>query len=297
MARPVPAHAAQPLEPQEDEPIAYIGHGGFFDRKGRQIVPTAEFVAKAQSWYGQQLLAGLDPKQQAEHSAFERRLEGLKQDGQAGLAVRQRSLDWLLAHSPLTVAVGRIRAKVSALEYALRWRLPRRDDLKELQSREPFALDPKVEARLKRPEFSPGGATVFLATTNSGQAYINECAAANVPIPPSIGVLDPMGTAGWRSLGFIPQAEQFIVGTPAEVRVFQSAKGMCIALPRYTDGTKTTVALDGVICLSKTSSKVCFWDNQMGGRSFQFGSGTKVPIGVANLAVNPAGQYQGGGAE
>jgi hypothetical protein len=299
LLHPAPAALDAPSQAQDDEPIAYIGHGGFFDRNGRQIVPTAEFVAKAQNWYRKRLLAGLKSNQQAELSAFERRLgEGLNQEGQAGLVVQQRSLDWLIAHSPRTVTEGRMQAKLNALKYRLQWKLARRDDPEQLQSLEPFELDPKIEARLRLPEFNPGSATTFLVTTNGGQLYINECMAADVPIPPSIGVLDPNGTAGWKSLGFIPTGDQFIVGTPAEVRVFESPKGMCVALPRYTSAAKTTVQLDGVICLSKTTSKVCFWDNSMNnGPSFSFASGTKIPIGVPNLAVNPAGQYQAGGAE
>ena len=35
----------------ETEPIATIGHGGFFDHEGRQIVLTLEFVAQVQDWY------------------------------------------------------------------------------------------------------------------------------------------------------------------------------------------------------------------------------------------------------
>jgi hypothetical protein len=283
---------------QEGEPIAYTGHGAFFDRNGRQIVPTAEFVARAQSWYRSRLLAGLKPNQQTEFAAFERRLRaGLNQEGQAGLVMQQRSLDWLLARAPLTQAEGRMRSKLNALSYRLKWRLALRDNPEELRNLVPFQLDPGIDTRLKRQEFNPGSAISPLVTTNSGQAYINECMAAGVPIPPTIGVLDPNGTAGWKSLGFIPEAEQFIVGTPAEVRVFESPAGMCIALPRYTSAAKTTVQLDGVICLSRTTSKVCFWDNQMSKVGFFFATGTKIPIGVPNLAINPMGQYQAGGAE
>lgn len=74
--------------------------------------------------------------------------------------------------------------------------------------------------------------------------------------------MDPAGTAGWKSQGFIPTGDQFIVGSPAEVRTYQSTNpaGMCYALPRF-DANKTTVNLDGVICLSEETSKVCFWDN------------------------------------
>ena len=303
-ARSEVASAASPVEPQEvreaqeDEPIAYVGHGGFFDQNGDQISPTIEWVAETQRWYRKRLLDRLEPNQKAELVAFERRLaEGLTPEGQAELVVQQRSLDWLAAHSPQTVALERLRTKLNALKHRLSWRLPRRDDREPLQGLVPFKLDSKIEAKLGLAEFKIAGGTASLVTTNSGQAYIDECTAADVPIPPSIGVLDPAGTAGWKSLGFIPTAEQFIVGTPAEVRIFKSSKGMCIALPRYSDGTKTIVDLDGVICLSRTTSKVCFWDNQMSGSGFSFAAGTQIPIGLANLAVDPMGRYQAGGAE
>ncbi|HEY9420849.1 MAG TPA: hypothetical protein VIW92_05515, partial [Thermoanaerobaculia bacterium] len=144
-----PAHLLRPAPTQarEDEPIAYIGHGAFFSRNGRQIVPTAEFVAKAQSWYRAHLLAGLNPKQRAAFSAFEQRLgKGLNLGGQAGLVVRQRALDWLTAKSPRTTATGRIQAKLNALTFRLNWRLPVQNDLKQLQSLEPFPLSPKIKA-------------------------------------------------------------------------------------------------------------------------------------------------------
>ena len=80
-----------PLEAQEDqgqEPIAYIGHGAFFDQQGRQIVPTEEFVEQAQSWYRKRLLDRLSEKSQVEFFSFERRLqEGLRRQGQERLIV------------------------------------------------------------------------------------------------------------------------------------------------------------------------------------------------------------------
>ena len=293
------ARAARLLSPSPartgGEPIASVGHGGFFDSNGQQIVPTVEFMAKAQSWYRDRLVSGLNSKKLGELAAFEQRLaKGLSLEGQTKLVVQQRSLDWLVINSPRIAAEGRMQLKVNALKYRLNWRLPRRNELKQLQTLVPFKLDPKIEARLKLPEFK---LVEKLATTNSGAAYEAECIANGVPIPPSIGVMDPMGLTGWKSLGFIPPAEQFIVGTPAELRVFTNANGMCFALPRYSSGTLATVILDGVICLSQTTSKVCFWDNQMGGAGFSFPSGTQIPIGSPNLVVNPGGQYQAGGAE
>jgi hypothetical protein len=69
---------------------------------------------------------------------------------------------------------------------------------------------------LRSAQFRPdGGVTLLSATTNLGQAYINECMTARVPIPPTIGVLDPAGVAGWKSQGFIPTPDQFCQ-SPAE---------------------------------------------------------------------------------
>jgi hypothetical protein len=281
-----------------DEPISSVGHGAFFDRKGQQIVPTAEFVAKAQDWYRQRLLAMAGPTKKAQFAAFERRLnEGLGAQGQAALALRQRSLAWLVARSPRTVKVGRMQMKINALEHRLGWLLASHDDRAELRALKSFRLDAATAARLGRPDLDPLRGVDKLVTANRGQAYLDECRAADVPMPPSINVLDPNGVNGWRSLGFIPTTEQFIEGTPAEVRVFESPKGMCIALPRYTDEDLDEVFLDGVICLSRITSKVCFWDNQMNGRGFRFTPGTQIPIGVADLTVDPAGRYQGGGTE
>lgn len=297
---PRAAHLLTPAPVRQDEePIAVVGHGGFFDQTGRQIVPTAEFVARAQSWYRERLLTGLNARQRADFAAFEQRLtKGLSPGGQSGFVVQQRALDWLVEHSPRIAAEKRMRMKLNALKYRLQFQLPLRDDSKELRTLVPFKLDPMVEARLKLPEFRTARPAITKqATVNSGQDYIDECVANGVPIPPSIGVLDSNGVNGWKSLGFIPQISQFIEGTPAEFRVFENASGMCVALPRYTGPSKATVMLDGVICLSKTTSKVCFWDNQMDGDGFYFSTGSQIPIGVPNPAVDPSGRYQAGGAE
>ena len=217
-------------------------------------------------------------------------------------------LDWLLQRVPVTVASARMRGKIRALKARLQWELAPSEDLQHLRQLRAFVPDTAIQERLQAADAErelfdntvPGFDK--LVTTNAGLPYINECISHSVPIPPAIGVLDPNGTAGWKSLGFIPTGEQFIVGTPAEVRSFESADGMCIALPRYTNGALTTVLLDGVICLSQITSKVCFWDNQMWDNmmvpdDFTFAAGDQIPIGVPDLGIDPLGRYQGGGAE
>lgn len=285
------------------EPIAMIGHGAFFDADGRQIVPTEKFIRDAQKWYRSRLVSGLLPEQKAAFGDFETRLTaGLRIGGQSALLLEQRSLHWLLQRVSSTVAPPRMHGKIKALNGRLQWRLAPSDDPEHLRELDAFVPDESTRSRLQSVDAElelaaasldgPGFAS--LVTMNSGQAYINECIANDVPIPPSIGVLDPNGTNGWKSLGFIPTNEQFIVGTPAEVRSYENADGMCIALPRYTNGTLNTVSLDGVICLSKITSKVCIWDNQMGGNTFPFPASDQIPIGVP---VGSDPRYQAGGLE
>ncbi len=290
---------------QNDQPIAYIGHGSFFDPKGNEIHVTQAFVQKAQAWYRANLLSGLDERKKREFAAFEQRLfKGVQMEGQTRLVVQQRALEWLFANSPQYKDDDRTLGKLRALTYALSWRLPEQEGQNIGDRREEFKLDPDVARKLESMPFKPNaGIQVLSATVNSGQAYINECIAARVPIPPAIGVLDPAGVAGWKSQGFIPIPDQFIGqgfgASPAEVRTYISTSpaGMCYALPRYTDTGKSTVGLDGVICLSQETSKVCIWDNQMMGNGFSFPAGTQIPIGVANLAIDPMGRYQAGGLE
>ncbi|MFA5965742.1 MAG: hypothetical protein WC804_17130 [Sphingomonas sp.] len=298
------ATAAPPQAPEKD-PIAYIGHGAFFDAQGNQLVPTVEFVAAAQSYYRAVLLRGLDGQAREKFALFERRLAeaakaGGDLDAQSTLVVHQRSLDWLVAN--VRQLDDRIAGKIRLLAYRLSFNLPTDTNRKSGAGLTPFVLAPGIIRLLDSPDFKPDNPIVFLATMNKGQAYINECAAKDVPIPPPIGQLDPAGTAGWKTQGFIPTGNQFIAQdfgpSPAEIRTFENANGMCIALPRYSDTGKSTVVLDGVICLSnKPASNVCIWDNQMNGTGFSFAAGTKIPIGVPDLAVNPSGKYQAGGYE
>lgn len=291
----------QQAQAQEREPIAATGHGGFFGPDGRQIPLTLRFVEEAQAWYRTKLISSLKANGKREFAAYEKRLlAGLDVAGQDRLVLRHQALEWLLANTPSDDLKVRTAAKVRALRYAMSWKLPERDDLRVLERREPFTPRPEVLKRLESLPVRQPDAVLRSITVNSGQAYIDECAAAGVPIPPTINVMDPAGVAGWKSQGFIPTATQFIVGTPAEVRTYKSAspEGMCYALPRYTDASLSTVFLDGVICMGKQSSKVCFWDNQwtVGGtvQAFDFPAGTQIPIGVPST---PGGKYQGGGME
>jgi hypothetical protein len=307
--------------PVDAEPIAYIGHGAFFAAGGKQIVPTEEFIAKAQDWYRQRLLVGLKPDARAEFAKIERMVRSDKLlgddkfDPQTRLVINQYSLDWLMANTPAGKADWQMVGKINALSHLLTHKLQLPDGTPRDKLWQEFVLDPAIASQLKLlpPPFgSDGGVVVKSLTIKSGQDYIDECRLAGVPIPPPIGRLATASVPGWTIRGEIPPSRQFIsqqvlVGSTwvprasaAQVRTFDDANGRCIALPRFTGtgtGPGTTVELDGVICLSRTTSKVCFWDNQMSQARFSFGIGTQIPIGAPDTTINSAGLYQAGGAE
>ena len=291
---------------QEAEPITAFGHGGFFGPDGKQIPVTLDFVTKAQAYYKAKLVNALPAAKKKDFATYEGRvMSGIDPSSQDRLILQHQSIEWLLANTSSPQLMQQCAGRLRALRQALNYKIPAQAVLGEAEKLEPYTPSPQVVQRLASPQLrlmnlnlkpSPGGVHVLSATVNSGQAYINECSAAGVPIPPTINVMDPNGTAGWRSEGFIPTLSQFIVGTPAELRSYKSSapEGMCFALPRYTDASKSTVELDGVICMGRQSSKVCFWDNQMSGVGFEFPAGTQIPIGVPST---PGGLYQGGGKE
>jgi hypothetical protein len=277
-----------------EEPIAYIGHGAMFDRHGKELEVTLEFVAKAQSWYRRQLELALPEKDRAALPQLETRLKaGLALDGADKLMADQQVLSWMVARIPRARGLARVPGKLALLERKLRQLTKDR-------------IGPKLDERLKLldPELKRKPDVVFLATINKGELYNKECADASVPIPPPINQMASASQPfGWTSQGFIPRDQQFIVGSPAEVRTYEDGNGVCVALPRYdeTDGDPTTnetsvAKLDGVICLSKVSAKTCFWDNTNDANplGFDIPAGTVVPIGFAGSG---GGLYQAGGAE
>lgn len=286
----------------ESEPIAAVGHGGFFNHEGKQIALTLDYVTHAQKWYEKALYKGLAEKQQYEYAEMERELfMDLQASPQDQLILRNYLLSWAAENQQNTKKNSRIASKLSALRSALLMPLADEGNLKIVKRNFLHKISPEVLERIKKMfDRDKDEIEVFKITTNKGQAYINECQEAGVPIPPPINQMDPTGLAGWRSEGFIPQSQQFIVGTPAELRSYRSLmpEGMCYSLPRYTNNTLSTISLDGVICMGKRTSNVCFWDNQwtQGGSvvSFLTSAGEIVPIGVPST---PGGKYQAGGAE
>ncbi len=295
-------HSPAPAQRARVEPIAYIGHGAMFDASGREILPKPQFVASAQDWYFSRMIElTANGRRASRLKAAAMSADAVPFEGQARLVARQALLESHLFDSGIEKLDPRLPGKVGLLGRQLRWQLPG-DDQHTRWEKKPFEPGIELQQWLKARKLDrAGGGVQFLVTTNSGAAYIQECRDNRVPIPPSIGVLDPAGLTGWKIEGLIPQGQQFIVATPAQLRSFRNDDGVCIALPRFRDASMTIVDLDGVICQSRITSKVCFWDNQMAanpatgfGQTFDFPAGAIIPIGVPDT---PGGLYQAGGKE
>jgi hypothetical protein len=128
-----------------------------------------------------------------------------------------------------------------------------------------------------------------LVTTASGTAYRDECLAKGVPHPPS------WGTTGWIDRGVL--TVDILTPPPntlTKVYTWESTspRGLCIALPRYTNVSGTTIDLLGIICQGNDTSRSCFWDSK---KDIDIPTGATVAIpsalivGGADLVNNGQG--------
>ncbi len=247
-----------------DEPIAYVGHGAAFNARGKEIALTPAMIESSQAYYIKKLREHLTPALREE---FDKTRTGLstnkKWDEQTRLYANSALVDWLLARTSSLDPMGAMAGKNNFLKTAIRSRAFRNkkfvppEELLKIGAREPRALP--------------------FSTTNEGTDYLNECANAGVPRPPDWG--SPQWTNnGELTTKFISQ------GFRARVFYYKSTspEGVCYALPR-DDGSD--IYLLGVICMGKTSSNVCFWDNQ------ENDQGSPIPLGDSR----PITDFAGGG--
>jgi hypothetical protein len=282
-----PSVAAVPVKLASD-PIAYVGHGALFDRDGRQLALTPELVQGIQELYIHELLASADADQRDVFAEKRQRVHGGGAWGvRDTLYANAALIDWLvdqteqsarpadadrvsghnaLLRNAVTAATG-ITGRWDAAEYA-----------------PPQELRDRLSAQAPAATARAAGAQT--ATAVGGAAYINECSAAGVPIPPS------WGTSGWVSRGVL--TNEFISSAnEAEVFSYQSSSpaGMCFALPRSSGNS---IRLLGIICLGTASSNACFWDNQTPNGQFFPNKGQVVPLdqffGGADLQKDIGGQ-------
>lgn len=226
--------------------IRTYGHGAFISRAGATLPPSLALFQHTQRAY----LTELEPAAAAL--------------GVAPAAVRARIaaevsdpflVDALLIEELIAAVAPDARATMATVVGAMRRHYLERiapSALPRAERHHTKGVGASAAARLEA-----GGITA-LVTYQGGQKYIDQCREAGVPIPP------PMYTAGWRNAeSFDP--EEFISGELLpELWHYEStepgAEGLCLALPRYVPGTDD-ISLFGLICLSTTTNKACFWDN------------------------------------
>jgi hypothetical protein len=252
------------------EPIAFVGHGAIFDQDGKEVTVTLEFIEDAQAYYLDALYQQANEDQRTHFKEKRNQLfQGRQWDKQSELFATAALLDWLIEEVKLADA-GALASKNN-----LMWRLLRSKPLQPEQTvlgygGEPFSPLPELTALLA--EVGLAGPSVSAAGQLGGADYIQQCTAAGVPIPPD------WGTNRWISKGTLSDAEEFISqGLEAEVYVYDSnsPEGLCIALPRSAGNS---IELLGIICLGKTSSNACFWDNQEDDVGYSIPKGTVVPL-------------------
>lgn len=268
-----------------DDPIAYIGHGQLFDRNDQVISPTIEFIQSAQSQYISQLQSVLSPEEaNMFNSARATVLEGLPANQRDAVFADNQLLLWLLDQAGAETN-GELAGRVRLFQWLLGFEDPVAKD---------GAYQATEELQFRLLQLQPNNFTPF-STESLGDAYIAECNASGVPTPPDIG------SSQWQkslSNGVSELRSELFLTDPefpaAEAFVFKSTspEGMCIALPRSLQpgAPGNMIVLDGVICLSKTTGKACFWDNQLPDGI----GGTGPNIAFPEGSVVPLSQFAGG---
>lgn len=236
-----------------DEPIAFIGHGVMFDKNSKRIEVTSEFIEEAQKYYLDHLYEQADESQRSLFEEKQNQLfrSGKRRDTQSEALVNALLIDWLLEEVKPKDA-GSLIGKNNLMKRAI-------NSGKLSQELTELLTDIDVDDGVLRS-----------STFSGGINYINECTAAGVPRPPD------WGSNLWVSKGEL--TNEFISAEfNAEVYVYDSdaPEGLCIALPRSSGNT---ITLLGIICLGKSTSNACFWDNQKNKMGFKIPKGTALPL-------------------
>ena len=227
-------------DPQPTDPISTIGHGAVFGPDGQEVKVTPSFVLSAQRFYLRALYDQAGARQRAEYNEKRGRLlAGADLTPEEQIVANAALIDWLIDGVKPTAAP---------------WLASKNNTLRDRivpDPKDPAVVSLDLQERLQA-ELGERSPAPSLTTGNSGAAYINECRAAGVPIPPDWG--SPL----WRSRGIL-QDEFISAEKEAEVFTFESTspRGVCIALPRSTGNT---IDLLGIICQGNDTSKTCFWD-------------------------------------
>ena len=260
-------------EPANEPSILSIGHGEFIGNDGHVLKPNRALFDRTQRDY----LDSLTREAKANNLAVDATRTLIASQVDDPLLANALLIDWLIdaVQPPARATMTSVNAAIRT--YYLDNLAPA--GLADADRRANKGLGADVAQRL-----AAGGIETHVATQNGGARYIEECAAAGVPIPPT------MFSSSWVSKGII--TDEFI-DTSKEASLYQYTSdkppGVCLALPRYTAGSKNISVL-GIICLGTLSNKACFWDSPNGSK---FQLGTQIPlskfVGGVDLATNGQG--------
>ena len=272
LAAALVASSALAQDADFEDPIGLTGHGSLFDRQGRPIEATPEFLAETLEGYLDALTARATAETMREFEQFRERIANAT-PAKAAPAARRLELmgmaaevAWLSARQP---PEDRIDTHINIIRYLL--------ETGAVEGMDTGEVPPELREIFEETRATPGGGgIVALSTLAEGQAYINECAANGVPIPPD------WGSAQWVSTGSLSDAEEFISQADPR-RAYSSSQstsppGSCIALPRVAGNGTGDIVLLGIICQGEQTGKVCFWDNQENDQGFPIGVNESVPL-------------------
>jgi hypothetical protein len=231
------------IEPSPVEQIAFFGHGRLFDAKMNEIKLDDTLLAQMQDamLVEIQQYKGKDPAGE-DKAALAQAQELLKSQK---LATNEAALlKSGVIHTLLRTAPRELRDKYAWRNTAAFYHYWNHDLKQRLVSERLLDLLSRLHL------FEP-------ANQGTPTAYMNDCRAHSVPIPPDWA---ETGTA-WRKQGTL-SSNLLVPGAYAEVWTYSdpTVRGACIALPRDSGAAGS---LAGIICQSATTGHACFWDNQL----------------------------------
>lgn len=266
--------------------IVSVAHGAFIAADNREVAPGPALIREMQRTYIARLLSqaesglhetGLDEHQIARTRALIDRAD------EDEILANALYIDWLIDK-----VQPEERAHLTSINNAMRWRyyLETLGEERPTKGTWSKGIDPAAAKELVA-EGIP--AIIPLGTQNGGEAYIQECRDAGVPVP------DAMFSSEWQLQGVF---DKEFISEPSQAELWlhtsQSPAGVCLALPRYAPksggGFSDEAGVLGIICLGTQSNKSCFFDNPSG---VEFTRGVEVGIdqfvGGVDLEVNGQG--------
>jgi hypothetical protein len=283
--------------PAGPEPVGYSGHGALFTPTGEEIAVTPDFIRRAQAYYLTPLYSTATPRQRAAFDHKSRLVADLTRgDESTSLYAQLLLLDSL---------IDQLRP-ADAVRLTHKTRL-----LKEAWARHVAGVASRAAAGGRRAQDLPASTIAMLrqaglpvavplpaaTVAQDREAYIKDCVAAGVPVP---GTYEINGS-GWKSNGELQAGKSQFVGPGNRSQVVYRAnvgkepEGLCIALPRYNNGSTDLQAL-GLICMGAgkadaqgavlKASKACFFDYPKGAGTLD----TKIKL----LDFKSNGELEGG---